>query len=149
VASKNEGEPGSASRGGPASGGGAIVAGTIGAQPRNGSHAEAAPHAGALTASAGALRVVRAIGEAGAWPERRTGTAGAPRTQLSTREWLARAAFSLLAVTVLLAIVLTALSLLDGAEAAGLLLPVVALSAIVVGFYLGSEAAGEGRRGRS
>jgi hypothetical protein len=127
------------------------VAGTIGAQPRNGSHAEAAPHAGgALTASAGALRVVRAIGEAGAWPERRNGTAGAPRTQLSTREWLARAAFSLLAVTVVLAIVLTALSLLDGAEAASLLMPVVAVSAIVVGFYLGSEAAGESaRRGRS
>jgi hypothetical protein len=127
------------------------VAGTIGAQPRNGSHAEAAPHGSVvLGAPAGALRVVRAIGEAGSWLERRNGAAAAPRTQLSTREWLARAAFSLLAVTVVLAIVLTALSLLDGAEAATLLMPVVAITAIVVGFYLGSEAAGESsRRGRS
>ena len=126
------------------------MAGTIGTQPRNGSHAEVTPRAGSvMSAQAGALRVVRAIGEAGSWPDRRQGAAAAPRGPLSTREWLARAAFSLLAVTVLLAIVLTALSLLDGAEAAGLLLPVVALSAIVVGFYLGSEAAGESaRRGR-
>jgi hypothetical protein len=119
------------------------VAGTIGTEPRNGSHAGTAAHPGGEIPSA-TLRVVRVIGETRSWLERRQAVpAQAPRVQLSTREWLARAAFSLLAVTVVLAIVLTALSLLDGAETAGLLMPVVALAAIVVGFYLGSEAAGE------
>jgi hypothetical protein len=121
------------------------VAGTIGAEPRNGSHVAPAAHTGGEgVVPSATLRVVRAIGDTRTWLERRQAVpAPAPRPQLSTREWLARAAFSLLAVTVVLAIVLTALSLLDGAETAGLLMPVVALAAIVVGFYLGSEAAGE------
>jgi hypothetical protein len=126
------------------------VAGTIGTQPRNGSHVESPPNPGGAVPPS--WRVVRAIGETRSWLERRHAMPPpAPRAQLSTREWLARAAFSLLAVTIVLAIVLTALSLLDGAETAGLLMPVVALASVVVGFYLGSEAAGEraANRGRS
>ena len=121
------------------------MAGTIGAEPRNGSNVATAAHAGGPgDAPSATWRAVRAIGETRSWLERRQAVpAPAPRPQLSTREWLARAAFSLLAVTVVLAIVLTALSLLDGAETAGLLMPVVALASIVVGFYLGSEAAAD------
>ena len=123
------------------------MAGTIGAKP-NGSHGQAAPDPGGGVPTA--WSVARAIGETRAWLERREAAPPpAARTPLSTREWLARAAFTLLAVTTVLAIVLTALSLLDGAETAGLLMPVVALASVVVGFYLGAEAARERPAGGS
>jgi hypothetical protein len=116
------------------------VAGTIGAQPANGSHDKTAPDPGGGVPAS--WRVARAIGETRSWLERSQAVPpAAARTPLSTREWLARAAFTLLAVTTVLAIVLTALSLLDGAETAGLLMPVVALASVVIGFYLGAEAA--------
>ena len=62
-------------------------------------------------------------------------------SHLSTREWLVRAAFTLLAVTALATITLAAIGLLSVGEAAGLALPVVAVASLVIGFYLGSEAA--------
>jgi hypothetical protein len=69
----------------------------------------------------------------------------APR-HLSTRDWLARASFALFGVVLVLAVVLMALGLLSGSEAAGLLLPVVAMAAGFGGFALGADAARDDRR---
>jgi len=116
------------------------VAGTIGAEPANGSHVKTAPDPGGGVPAG--WRMARVIDETRAWLEQRQAVPPpAARTPLSTREWLARAAFTLLAVTTVMAIALTALGLLDGAETAGLLMPIVALASVVVGFYLGAETA--------
>ena len=105
--------------------------------PANGNGAPAArPTAARLT-------LVQALGETRAVWERRHAARQAvvPAPHLSTREWLVRASFTLLAATALAVITLAAVGLLSVGEAAGLALPVVAVASLVIGFYLGSEAA--------
>jgi hypothetical protein len=98
--------------------------------------------AGAARPTAARLTLVQALGETRAvWERRHAAREAVIPAHLSTREWLVRAAFTLLAVTVLATVTLAAIGLLSVGEAAGLALPVVAVAALVIGFYLGSEAA--------
>jgi hypothetical protein len=86
--------------------------------------------------------LVQALNETRAvWERRHQVREAVVPAHLPTREWLVRAAFSLLALTALATIVLAAVGLLAVGEAAALALPVVAACALVVGFYLGAEAA--------
>jgi hypothetical protein len=119
------------------------MAGTVGAQANGAANASAA-HAPQEAGAGMRPATVTLIRETRSWLDKRQRIkeAAAARQHLSTREWLARASFSLLAVSVVLAIVLAALGLLSGAETAGLLLPVVALTAMILGFFLGAESAG-------
>ena len=98
--------------------------------------------AGPARPTAARLTLVQALGETRAvWERRRAAREAVMPAHLSTREWLVRAAFTLLTVTALATITLAAIGLLSVGEAAGLALPVVAVASLVIGFYLGSEAA--------
>jgi hypothetical protein len=91
--------------------------------------------------------LLHALGETRAvWERRHQVREAVVPAHLPTREWLVRAAFTLLALTALATIALAAVGLLAVGEAAGLALPVVAACAMMIGFYLGVEAARE-RRG--
>lgn len=102
----------------------------------NGASAPTPPPSPVRPALVQALNETRAV-----WERRHQVREAVVPAHLPTREWLVRAAFSLLALTALATIVLAAVGLLAVGEAAALALPVVAACALVVGFYLGAEAA--------
>jgi hypothetical protein len=109
----------------------------------NGAGAEVQP----APPRAGRPALVQALGETRAvWERRHQVREAVVPSHLPTREWLVRAAFALLALTALATIALAAVGLLAVGEAAGLALPVVAACALMIGFYLGTEAAREGQR---
>jgi hypothetical protein len=126
------------------------VAGTIHAD-LNGTRAHGGPpdrNPPRPTDRSGPLSLVRPLGGAtkAVWERHRDLPERIAPRHLSTRDWLARASFALFAIVVVLAVVLMALGLLSGGEAAGLLLPVVAMAAGLGGFALGADASREDRR---
>jgi hypothetical protein len=95
---------------------------------------------------AGRPALLHALGETRAvWERRHQVREAVVPAHLPTREWLVRAAFTLLALTALATIALAAFGLLAVGEAAALALPVVAACAMVIGFWMGAEAARERR----